>query len=163
MAFIGSGPNITSLNASNIASGTLSADRLATSGVTAGSYTLASITVDNKGRVTAASSGSSSAPTTNQVLSATAGATAGEVGTYAWLWDMGNTATNVNGTRAGSNFRYSGFSAGSTADTDRAGSPDTRGAGGTPSGTWRCMGRSAAGQDIYGNNLYPLTLWLRIS
>lgn len=65
-AFSGSGANITSLNASNVSSGTLSADRLATSGATAGSYgdsaaqtpgygstfKVPYITVDNKGRVT---------------------------------------------------------------------------------------------------------------
>ena len=64
--FSGSGASLTSLNASNISSGTLSADRLATSGVTAGSYgpsnnaspahsgtfNVPYITVDNKGRVT---------------------------------------------------------------------------------------------------------------
>ena len=64
--FSGSGASLTSLNASNVSSGTLSADRLATSGVTAGSYgptanvtgtnnttiTVPQITVDNKGRVT---------------------------------------------------------------------------------------------------------------
>lgn len=65
-SFSGSGESLTSLNASNVSSGTLSADRLATSGVTAGSYgptanvtgtndttiTVPQITVDNKGRVT---------------------------------------------------------------------------------------------------------------
>ena len=66
-AFSGSGASVTSLNASNISSGTLSADRLATSGVKAGSYgpsanaspahsgtfNVPYITVDNKGRVMA--------------------------------------------------------------------------------------------------------------
>ena len=65
----GNGSGLTNLNASNISSGTLSADRLATSGATAGSYgpsanatpaygatfNVPYITVDNKGRVTAAS------------------------------------------------------------------------------------------------------------
>ena len=65
----GNGSGLTDLNASNISSGTLSADRLATSGATAGSYgpsanatpgydktfSVPYITVDNKGRVTAAS------------------------------------------------------------------------------------------------------------
>jgi hypothetical protein len=60
---------LTTLNASNISSGTLSADRLATSGATAGSYgpsenvtgsnnatmSVPYITVDNKGRVTSIS------------------------------------------------------------------------------------------------------------
>lgn len=64
--FQGDGSAITNLNASNIASGTLSADRLSTSGATAGSYgdnaaqtpgygstfKVPYITVDNKGRVT---------------------------------------------------------------------------------------------------------------
>ena len=65
----GNGSGLTDLNASNISSGTLSADRLATSGATAGSYgpsanatpaygakfNVPYITIDNKGRVTAAS------------------------------------------------------------------------------------------------------------
>lgn len=75
--FRGGGANLTNLNASNISSGTLSADRLATSGVTAGSYgpssgvtltsagtfTVPYFTVDNKGRVTAASTKTMTMPT----------------------------------------------------------------------------------------------------
>ncbi len=65
----GNGSGLTNLNADNIGSGTLSADRLDTSGATAGSYgpsanatpgysgtfNVPYITIDNKGRVTAAS------------------------------------------------------------------------------------------------------------
>lgn len=75
--FAGNGASLTNLNASNISSGTLSADRLATSGVTAGSYgpssgvtltsagtfTVPYFTVDNKGRVTAASTKTMTVPT----------------------------------------------------------------------------------------------------
>ena len=44
-------------SAGDLSSGTLNADRLPTSGVTAASYTAANITVDDKGRVTAATAG----------------------------------------------------------------------------------------------------------
>lgn len=67
-SFAGSGAGLTSLNASNISSGTLAAARLATSGVTAGSYgpsaasspahggtfSVPYVTVDTYGRVTTA-------------------------------------------------------------------------------------------------------------
>lgn len=51
-SFAGNGASLTSLNASNISSGTLAKERLATSGVTAGTYQ--GITVDAYGRVTGA-------------------------------------------------------------------------------------------------------------
>ena len=80
-AFSGSGASVTSLNASNISSGTLSADRLATSGVTAGSYgpsanatpgygatfNVPYITVDNKGRVTAISTKTIKIPASDNI------------------------------------------------------------------------------------------------
>ena len=78
-SFAGSGASLTSLNASNISSGTLSADRLATSGATAGTYgesaaktathggtiSIPKITIDNKGRVTSASSITVTLPSDN--------------------------------------------------------------------------------------------------
>lgn len=75
----GNGSGLTNLNASNIDSGTLSADRLATSGVTATSYgpsadakpgygetfSVPYITVDNKGRITKASTQTITIPATD--------------------------------------------------------------------------------------------------
>lgn len=58
IGFVGDGSAVTNLNAGNLASGTVPDARLPASGVMAGSYTLATITVDAAGRVTAASSGS---------------------------------------------------------------------------------------------------------
>ena len=82
---------------------------LANSGVAAGTYTSATVTVDAKGRVTSASSGAGSAPTTAQVLSATAGASAGAVGAYATRvltggsWTIGSTVSGnfVNSSLSG--------------------------------------------------------------
>lgn len=77
--FAGVGTLLTALNASNISSGTLSNARLPNSGVGAGSYTYASITVDAKGIVTAASSGAAPSTTT---LTAGAGISVGSFPNY---------------------------------------------------------------------------------
>jgi hypothetical protein len=87
----------------------------------------------------------SSAPTTAQVLSATAGATAGAVGTYAFLKDGNPGATRTFGAT---------YSASFLTPSDAAG-----GTSGSTSGTWRCMGVANLGCGSGSNS----TLWLRIS
>jgi hypothetical protein len=103
----------------------------------------------------------SSAPTTAQVLAATAGASVGAVGTYAFL---GHSAVNVvNGagsTRAGSGLRYAGIRGASAFTANYSAERSHSGNGGTPAGTWRCMGR--ANVDTADGNA-GATLWLRIS
>jgi hypothetical protein len=99
--------------------------------------------------------------TTDGVLSATAGATGGAVGTYSLLWQTGNFGNEINTTRAGSSFRFAGFSIG-VATADSSFGLYARGNGGTPAGTWKCMARAAAGT-LDDNAQYPLSLWLRIS
>jgi hypothetical protein len=101
------------------------------------------------------------APTTAQILNATAGASVGAVGTYAFLfeWDSNNTGTpqivtNVGGTRAGSSLRYGN----SNISNANLGSPTT------PPGTWRCMGVSVQRfVGMYGSWSGFPAVWLRIS
>jgi hypothetical protein len=83
------------------------------------------------------------APTTAQILNATAGASAGAVGTYADLKFNSVVAAMFGTTAAGSNLRYSSGNGGSTQ--------------GTPAGTWRLMGSI----DSYFGS--PASVWLRIS
>lgn len=104
----------------------------------------------------------STTPTTAQVLSATAGAAVGDVGTYAWLWSTTTTATSVGATKAGSNLRYAGLKSSSGGTTSSTGSVNMTGNGGTPAGTWRAMGRDASAAG-YGITDHGMTLWLRIS
>jgi hypothetical protein len=97
----------------------------------------------------------SSTPTTAQVLSATAGATAGAVGTYAWLSTYTNQGIGADSTRAGSSFDgYAGI-------VNDGGNPNTgylSWQGGSRSGTWRAMGAT-----IPGGLNQSATLFLRIS
>jgi hypothetical protein len=92
-------------------------------------------------------------PTTDQVLTATAAATLGAVGTYAFLSppfgaDVSYTPGN---TASGSNLRYAG-AASSDFQLNAV-------SGTVPSGTWRCMGYSYS---ISGEQL-AASLFLRIS
>jgi hypothetical protein len=104
----------------------------------------------------------SAAPTTAQVLSATAGATVGAVGTYAMLGSTNTTEYAAGATLAGSLLRYCGL-AGNTSWSNNLVPESTSaygvGNGGTPSGTWRVMGRIS----VSGFGIYGATLCLRIS
>lgn len=92
--------------------------------------------------------------TTTEVLNATAGASVGAVGTYAFLAHAtANTALTAGTTYAGSALRYFGF-----VGTLGAGANYAAAFGGTPAGTWRAMGSVGAS---VGNN--GCTLFLRIS
>lgn len=108
------------------------------------------------GSITIAST--AGAPTTAQVLSATAGLTAGDVGTYAFVLTTVNTLPSggysgaFGGTRSGSQLRP--VSVYVTASSQATGSPSSL------SGTWRSLGWDNS-QDYGGNNL--ATVYVRIS
>jgi len=150
-----SGVNLTNLNASNLASGTVGTARL-------GSGT-ANNTTFLRGDGTWATAGGT--PTTDQVLTATAGASVGAVGTYAFLGETSVTTTGPGGTRAGSALRYGGAGkrGNSWSSGDWAGN-ETFGGSSAPSGTWRAMGYSVSrSATTYDPGVYGATIWLRIS
>jgi len=103
----------------------------------------------------------SSTPTTDQVLTATAGATANAVGTYAFLGmsDFTGTAITVNSNYAGSKFCFAGFRLGSNASWTTTSDNAAQGGfgGGSPSGTWKAMGE----MNMTSNN--KGTVFLRVS
>jgi hypothetical protein len=121
---------------------------LATVNSNVGSFTVASITVNAKGLITAASSGSAPAPTTAQVLTATAGASFAAVGTYAFFSCGDGAALTANSTKAGSALRAATV-------RDNCGVLVIYG-GALQSGTWRAMGTAIA------NHAYVM-VFLRIS
>lgn len=142
---------------------------LASSGVTAGTYTNATFTVNSKGLVVDASNGTSGAPTTDQVLSATAGATAGAVGTYAFLRHTTSADYAFGATLAGSSLVPAGLASSNnsiynTISTYAQGSIGAVYQNSAQSGTWRCMG--VGGNGLMGCPQLATTttsLWLRIS
>ncbi len=152
----GANNTVSNLAASSVSSGTFDAARipdLAASKITSGTIAtarLASGTADSttflRGDQTWQTI--STSPTTAQVLSATAGASADAVGTYAFMRTTSNSSNATGTTRAGSSLRFN--NARSTSDV-----------GGTASGTWRCMG-ATGDENTYGSAVLA-TLWLRIS
>lgn len=105
----------------------------------------------NDAAVTTAKLATNERMTTTNVLAATASASVGAVGTYAALGTTLGGATEAGGTIAGSNLRYAGFSPGSSGAS----------VSGTPSGTWRVMGRMPAYDSE--NARFGFTMFLRIS
>jgi hypothetical protein len=98
----------------------------------------------------------STTPTTSQVLAATAGASAGAVGTYAFAASsteiaLNTTRTNFGGTIAGSSLLPVGVAAANA----------NFGLGSALSGTWRCVGIERNGNTSVSRNV--ATMWLRIS
>jgi hypothetical protein len=94
--------------------------------------------------------------TTSAVLTATAGAFVGGVGTYALCRFITSTAISAGSTTSGSNLRYAGATIGlsNTGTQLRTGTNGTTGL----SGTWQAMG-----QHTPVSPDFPFMLWLRIS
>ena len=135
-----SGVNLTNLNASNLASGSIATARLGTGTANSGTF----LRGDGTWAV------ASSTPSTADVLNATAGASFGAVGTYAFARRGVTGSISPGTTVAGSQLNAACVTAPSYGGTGWSS------AGAALSGTWRIMGGGGAGVD-------PLTVWLRIS
>jgi hypothetical protein len=107
----------------------------------------------------------SSAPSTSQVLRATASASVGGVGTYAFLMTYNKNINYNQGTiMAGSSLKYAGVaeSANNTNSQNKIAVSNTT----SPAGTWRAMGYIPQGGYYYNERNYNTdgaSLWLRIS
>jgi hypothetical protein len=132
-----------------IAEGAAGAPKIETAGITDLNVTTAKIADLNvtTAKIADANVTSAKLATGNNerdwVLARTAAAAVGVVGTYAFLIDATDSNLPAGSTSAGSNLGYS----------NALGDPS-----GSPSGTWRLMGRT-----VSGSNEGNTSLWLRIS
>jgi hypothetical protein len=130
-----SGVNLTALNASNLGSGTVPTARLATGTANNTTYLRGDQTWQTI----------SVTPTTADVLNATAGASAGAVGTYCTA-SIASGTISIGSTTAGSNLRVRNGQTGTVTNPGF-------------SGTWRNMGAGLA-EDSFQ---FPASTFLRIS
>jgi hypothetical protein len=122
--------------------------------------TVAGTSITFNDSTTQSTANNTPANTTN-VLAATAGATVGAVGTYAFLYDTtlaANTGRTPGATLAGSSLRYIGVPYLDGRRGEFATTP-------LPSGTWRLMGYSYGNGGCFCGGLIDgrASLWLRIS
>ena len=143
-------PTITNSGVTSVVAGTGISVSGATGAVTITNTGVTSVTAGSNISVSASTGGvtissTAGAPTTAQVLSATAGASVGAVGTYAFLTSSSGFSVSPGGTLSGSSLSYS--NAGAFLGT-------------SPSGTWRAMGYA---YNSCSQGTLLTTLWLRIS
>jgi hypothetical protein len=164
----GSGANVSSINAANISSGTLAVARGGTgaSSLTANNVLLGNgtsavqvVAPGTSGNVltsngTTWSSTAIPAMSTAQVLTAVAGASYGEVGTYSWLTRLIDGSTTIGSDISAASLYYNNTmqddDGGGIASPNLVTSP-------RPSGTWRLMTSG-----VFSTNRYTTALWLRI-
>ena len=144
---------------SEIADGAITSGKLASGAAASNLGSFVSSVNGQTGAVTI-----SATPTTAQVLAATAGASVGAVGTYAFLSAATSTLYSAGSTAAGSNLRYAGMAFDDPMTGSAGGNSTGARASGTPSGTWRCMGFSTNLRTNTGEaGGSGATVWLRIS
>ena len=159
---LGSSVTLTNAGVTSVAAGTGISVSASTGGVT--------ISASGGSGVTSAVAGNGVAVSaaTGAVTFSASAPSAGSVGSYAYLGSSNTTACSVGSTKAGSGLRYVGINMsggdpaknwGGSAGQNLNGTLN----GGTPSGTWRCMGydnSQYAGCCVYifGSTLYVRTV-----
>ncbi|MFM8899165.1 MAG: hypothetical protein ACKOF9_04345 [Burkholderiales bacterium] len=139
------------ITTAKIANGAVTAAKIANGAV--GSSQLAALGVADANIASMSASKLTGSLPTSQVLSAVAGAAVGAVGTYAFLRALLTTIYTPGATAAGSSLAYSHHALGAY--------------GGSPAGTWMCMGHVEVFYfDDFNNRINTSggsSVWLRIS